>query len=158
MNSTFTALFCYPIWLFIGLFGVAISSLNLHSKSKTKSIFGRIGLALGISLVIVPIIWLPSARFYYQNKMARVYEALDTFIVSIDETGKPPDNFQLTGRASGILNDVSKDYEIRFIDELLSTYEMTVVFDNGTRYYFAISEYRKGWNFYWDFYVNKQKQ
>jgi hypothetical protein len=144
MGSTPAALFFYPVWLFMGLFFLAISLLSLQSKIKGS--FGKAGLAVIVAIFLTPIIWYPSVHFYNQYKTDRMYKALDSFIVSIAETGKSPDGFQPKDQVDSLRDDVSKKYEIIFSDDLLGEYEFVVQFANGTRYYFAVNEYGDNWN------------
>jgi hypothetical protein len=144
MGSTAAAVMFYPIWLFIGFFGFSFILLSLQSKIKNN--FGRAGLAFAVAVILTPITWCPSARLYNQYRTERAYQALDSFIVTVAETGEVPDGFQAKNQIAPLKDDISQEYTITSADDLLGVYEFVVVFSNSTQYYFAIDHYDDGWS------------
>ena len=136
----------YPIWLFISIFGVSLSILALQSLINNWR--PRIALAIIVGVILTPMIWCPSALYYSQLRTDWAFDALDAFIISIADAGKPPEGYELKGQLNDLPRDVSKTYEIVTADNFFNEYEIVVLFANGTKYYFAINGYGDNWDVY----------
>ena len=135
----------YPYWVCLGTWGLLLGLtkiVQLPKKEKTRQLA-----TFGLTAVISCGVWLSTVSVMSHRRYEDSYQALETLIESVAETGEAPNGYCVHLSESD-QPEITKAFEIIYTESEFGEQFFLIEFESGTQFNFEIFHDDTCWRVY----------